>query len=49
MAKGDQSIAVGGNVVANGNSSVAIGGDDLDSVGGTRYSGNATDKFINYK
>ena len=47
-AKGDQSIAVGGNVVANGNSSVAIGGDDLDSVGGTRYSGNATDKFINY-
>ena len=47
-AKGDQSIAVGGNVVANGNSSVAIGGDDLDAVGGTRYSGNATDKFINY-
>ena len=47
-AKGDQSIAVGGNVLANGNSSVAIGGDDLDSVGGTRYSGNATDKFINY-
>ena len=47
-AKGDQSIAVGGNVLANGNSSVAIGGDDLDAVGGTRYSGNATDKFINY-
>ena len=47
-AKGDQSIAVGGNVLANGNSSVAIGGDDLDSVGGTRYSGNATDKFIKY-
>ncbi|WP_283140097.1 ESPR-type extended signal peptide-containing protein, partial [Neisseria sp. HMSC064F03] len=47
-AKGDQSIAVGGNVVANGNSSVAIGGDDLDAVGGTRYSGNATDKFIKY-
>ena len=47
-AKGDQSIAVGGNVLANGNSSVAIGGDDLDSVGGTQYSGNATDKFIKY-
>ena len=47
-AKGDQSIAVGGNVLANGNSSVAIGGDDLDAVGGTRYSGNATDKFIKY-
>ena len=47
-AKGDQSIAVGGNVLANGNSSVAIGGDDLDSVGSTRYSGNATDKFIKY-
>ena len=47
-AKGDQSIAVGGNVLANGHSSVAIGGDDLDSVGGTRYSGNATDKFIKY-
>ena len=47
-AKGDQSIAVGGNVLANGNSSIAIGGDDLDAVGGTRYSGNATDKFIKY-
>ncbi|WP_295847960.1 ESPR-type extended signal peptide-containing protein, partial [uncultured Neisseria sp.] len=47
-AKGDQSIAVGGNVLANGHSSVAIGGDDLDLVGGTRYSGNATDKFIKY-
>ena len=47
-ARGDQSIAIGGNVVAYGNSSVAIGGDDLDSVGGTRYSGNATDKFIKY-
>ena len=47
-AKGDQSIAVGGNVLANGNSSIAIGGDDLDSVGSTRYSGNATDKFIKY-
>ena len=41
-------IAIGGNVVAYGNSSVAIGGDDLDLVGGTRYSGNATDKFIKY-
>ena len=47
-AKGDQSIAVGGNVLANGHSSIAIGGDDLDLVGGTRYSGNATDKFIKY-
>ena len=47
-ARGDQSIAIGGNVVAYGNSSVAIGGDDLDLVGGTRYSGNATDKFIKY-
>ena len=47
-AKGDQSIAVGGNVLANGNSSIAIGGDDLDLVGSTRYSGNATDKFIKY-
>ena len=47
-AKGDQSIAVGGNVLANGHSSIAIGGDDLDAVGSTRYSGNATDKFIKY-
>ena len=47
-AKGDQSIAVGGNVVAEGNSSISVGGDDLDSVGGTQYSGSATDKFIKY-
>ena len=47
-AKGDQSIAVGGNVVAEGNSSISVGGDDLDSVGSTKYSGNATDKFIKY-
>ncbi|WP_199900408.1 ESPR-type extended signal peptide-containing protein, partial [Neisseria subflava] len=47
-AKGDQSIAVGGNVVAEGNSSISVGGDDLDSVGGAQYSGSATDKFIKY-
>ena len=47
-AKGDQSIAVGGNVLANGHSSVAIGGDDLDKVGSETYSGQATDKFIKY-
>ncbi|WP_107857326.1 YadA-like family protein [Neisseria subflava] len=47
-AKGDQSIAVGGNVLANGNSSVAIGGDDLDEVGNAKYAGQATDKFIKY-
>ena len=27
------------NVVAEGNSSISVGGDDLDSVGGTQYSG----------
>ena len=47
-AKGDQSIAVGGNVLANGHSSVAIGGDDLDEVGNAKYAGQATDKFIKY-
>ena len=31
-AKGGQSIAIGGNVRADGDSSIAIGGDDLDRV-----------------
>ncbi|MEZ7772028.1 hypothetical protein O3682_11530, partial [Neisseria sp. 27098_8_112] len=47
-ARGDQSIAIGGNVVANGNSSVAIGGDDLVAVTSTLYSGNASDQFVYY-
>ncbi|MGN6917251.1 hypothetical protein ACTHTP_08625, partial [Neisseria sp. P0017.S001] len=47
-ARGDQSIAIGGNVVANGNSSVAIGGDDLVAVTKTLYSGNASDEFVYY-
>ena len=33
-ARGDQSVAIGGNVVAYGNSSVAIGGDDTNKAAG---------------
>ena len=35
-ARGDQSIAIGGNVVSYGNASVAIGGDDTDSAANTQ-------------
>ena len=35
-ARGDQSIAIGGNVIAYGNSSVAIGGDDTVLASGTQ-------------
>ena len=45
-AKGDQSIAIGGNTRSDGNSSIAIGGDDLDRAGSKNYTG--TDKFIDY-
>ena len=45
-ARGDQSIAIGGNVIAYGNSSMALGGDDLDAVGGIFYTDNH--KFILY-
>ena len=45
-ARGDQSIAIGGNVIAYGNSSMALGGDDLDAVGGVAYTDNH--KFILY-
>ena len=45
-ARGDQSIAIGGNVVAYGNSSMSLGGDDLDAVGGVFYTDNH--KFILY-
>ena len=45
-ARGDQSIAIGGNVVAYGNSSMSLGGDDLDAVGGVTYTDNH--KFILY-
>lgn len=34
-ARGDQSVAIGGNVVAYGNSSVAIGGDDTNKASET--------------
>ena len=44
--RGDQSIAIGGNVIAYGNSSMALGGDDLDAVGGVAYTDNH--KFILY-
>ena len=37
--RGDQSIAIGANTLAQGNSSIAIGNDDLDKVGGTTYIG----------
>ena len=45
-AKGDQSIALGGNTRSDGNSSIAIGGDDLDRAGSKNYTG--ADKFIDY-
>lgn len=45
-ARGDQSIAIGGNVVAYGNSSIALGGDDLDKVGDFKYQG--TEEFSEY-
>ena len=35
-ARGDQSIAIGGNVISYGNASVAIGGDDTDSAAVTQ-------------
>ena len=35
-ARGDQSIAIGGNVIAYGHASVAIGGDDTVKAGGTQ-------------
>ena len=44
--KGDQSIAIGANTLAQGNSSIAIGNDDLNKVGGSRYTG--AEKFIEY-
>ncbi|MDU2236670.1 MAG: hypothetical protein E7E25_11380, partial [Fusobacterium periodonticum] len=37
-ARGDQSIAIGGDVKSLGDSSVAIGGDDLDAVGASSSS-----------
>ena len=45
-AKGDQSIAIGGNTRSDGNSSIAIGGDDLNRAGSKSYTG--ADKFIDY-
>ncbi len=44
--RGDQSIAIGANTLAQGNSSIAIGNDDLDRVGGLTYTG--AEKFIKY-
>ena len=44
--RGDQSIAIGGNTLAQGNSSIAIGNDDLNKVGGSTYTG--AEKFIQY-
>lgn len=44
--RGDQSIAIGGNTLAQGNSSIAIGNDDLNKVGGSTYTG--AEKFIKY-
>ena len=35
-ARGDQSIAIGGNVISYGNASVAIGGDDTDLAAATQ-------------
>ena len=35
-ARGDQSIAIGGNVISYGNASVAIGGDDTDLAAGAQ-------------
>ena len=46
-AKGDQSIAIGGNTRSEGHSSVAIGGDDLDKVATQEISYvNAEDKRV---
>ncbi len=44
--RGDQSIAIGANTLAQGNSSIAIGNDDLNKVGGSTYTG--AEKFIKY-
>ena len=44
--RGDQSIAIGANTLAQGNSSIAIGNDDLNKVGGSTYTG--AEKFIQY-
>ena len=44
--RGDQSIAIGGNTLAQGNSSIAIGNDDLNKVGASTYTG--AEKFIQY-
>ena len=44
--RGDQSIAIGANTLAQGNSSIAIGNDDLNRVGGSTYTG--AEKFIKY-
>ena len=44
--KGDQSIAIGANTLAQGNSSIAIGNDDLNKVGSSTYTGE--EKFIKY-
>lgn len=44
--RGDQSIAIGANTLAQGNSSIAIGNDDLNRVGGSTYTG--AEKFIQY-
>ena len=43
---GTQSIAIGGNTVAQGNSSIAIGNDDLDEANKFTYKG--TDQFVDY-
>ena len=37
--RGDQSIAIGANTLAKGNSSIVIGNDDVDKVNGGKYSG----------
>ena len=37
--RGDQSIAIGANTLAQGNSSIAIGNDDLNKVGASTYTG----------
>ena len=44
--RGDQSIAIGANTLAQGNSSIAIGNDDLNKVGSSTYTG--AEKFIKY-
>ncbi|VEI57728.1 autotransporter adhesin [Pasteurella multocida] len=51
QAKGDQSIAIGGNTIAEGHSSIAIGGDDVDKAINERIGytdnngGSVTDKL----